>query len=403
MEADGRTGTFDPSSSSPRPPRKEPPECNPAISRPAQADGVPRTARPPSSDGSSSSSSPPSIGGNIGQKNLEQAASGNGDSKRGSMIIDDAGFADTVGERVLVQGKGSVKADSPEVTAAMKDIVESFRQDRGRRRHPEPARRAIRASTVSKDGHSVLVTYSLPAKIETRRNSRSSRRWSRPRSPSRRSPEGASGAARAGARRRVAAACPRAQDRADGGSEPDFSMGGTLVLLLLTFAAAVAASVPLLLGISSFVATTGLLGPVSQLARCTLPSSRCDAHRPRRRHRLRDVLHAPDDPEHDKGRSRPTPWTWPPRPPVVRCRSRVHRHGGDGRHVLLGNPIFSSFGIGTMLVVLVAMIGSLHSSPRCCPTSAGRTGWRRAACRTWPSAVTRTAESPAYETRSSVA
>ena len=32
------------------------------------------------------------IGGNVGQKNLEQAASGNGESKRGSMIVDDAGL-----------------------------------------------------------------------------------------------------------------------------------------------------------------------------------------------------------------------------------------------------------------------------------------------------------------------
>src|SRR6185436_15067042 len=63
------------------------------------------------------------VGGNVGQKTLEQAASGNGDSKRGSMIVDDAGFPDTVGERVLIQGKGSLKSDSPEVTAAVKDVV----------------------------------------------------------------------------------------------------------------------------------------------------------------------------------------------------------------------------------------------------------------------------------------
>ena len=61
------------------------------------------------------------IGGNVGQKNLEQSASGNGESKRGSMIVDDAGFPDAIGERVLVQGKGSIKADSPEVTAAVKE------------------------------------------------------------------------------------------------------------------------------------------------------------------------------------------------------------------------------------------------------------------------------------------
>ena len=32
------------------------------------------------------------IGGNIGQKNLKTVESGNGDSKHGSMIVDDAGF-----------------------------------------------------------------------------------------------------------------------------------------------------------------------------------------------------------------------------------------------------------------------------------------------------------------------
>ena len=54
-------------------------------------------------------------------------------------------------------------------------------------------------------------------------------------------------------------------------------MGGTLIILLLAFGAAVAAGVPLLLGISAFMATSGLLGPVSQLARCTRRSrrSRC--------------------------------------------------------------------------------------------------------------------------------
>ena len=55
------------------------------------------------------------------------------------------------------------------------------------------------------------------------------------------------------------------KERADEAKSQQFSMGGTLLILLLTFGAAVAAGVPLLLGISSFVATTGLLGPVSQL------------------------------------------------------------------------------------------------------------------------------------------
>ena len=107
------------------------------------------------------------VGGNVGQKNLEQAASGNGESKRGSMIIDDAGFASTVGERVLVQGKGSIKADSPEVTAAVKDVVSRLGKLKGVTDIQSPLDAQYRASTVSKDGRSVLVTFSLPAKVET--------------------------------------------------------------------------------------------------------------------------------------------------------------------------------------------------------------------------------------------
>ena len=63
------------------------------------------------------------IGGKIGQNQLKDSASGNGDSKRGAMIVDDAGFAEEIGERVLIQGKGSIKSDDPQVTAAVKDVV----------------------------------------------------------------------------------------------------------------------------------------------------------------------------------------------------------------------------------------------------------------------------------------
>ena len=65
-----------------------------------------------------------------------------------------------------------------------------------------------------------------------------------------------------------------ATQRADEAKEQKISMGGTLLILLLTFGAAVAAGVPLLLGVTSIAATIGLLGPVSQLARCTRPCSR---------------------------------------------------------------------------------------------------------------------------------
>ena len=89
------------------------------------------------------------IGGKVGQNQLKDSASGNGDSKRGAMIVDDAGFPDEVGERVLIQGKGSIKSDDPQVTAAVKDVVNRLEQHQGRQGHREPARRRSSARTPS--------------------------------------------------------------------------------------------------------------------------------------------------------------------------------------------------------------------------------------------------------------
>src|SRR4051795_3216747 len=48
------------------------------------------------------------LGGKIGQNNIDVAASGNGESKRGDMIVDAAGFPEQAGEQVLIQGKGAM-------------------------------------------------------------------------------------------------------------------------------------------------------------------------------------------------------------------------------------------------------------------------------------------------------
>ena len=58
------------------------------------------------------------LGGKVGQNNIDQSASGNGESRRGDMIIEAADFPEQAGEQVLIQGKGSMKAGDPAVTAA---------------------------------------------------------------------------------------------------------------------------------------------------------------------------------------------------------------------------------------------------------------------------------------------
>jgi uncharacterized membrane protein YdfJ with MMPL/SSD domain len=207
------------------------------------------------------------IGGKVGQDNLEPSAMGNGESKRGDMIVADAGFPETIGERVLIQGKGSVKSTHPEVTAAVKDVVSRLATIEGVGDIESPLNPDDRANTISKDGRSVVVNFSLPGRYET-------------------SADGArletSAEAPLAAVAAVQVAHPElrveeygdasarkalgATERADEAKSMQFSMGGTLLILLLAFGAAIAAGVPLLLGVSAFVATTGVLGPISQLS-----------------------------------------------------------------------------------------------------------------------------------------
>jgi uncharacterized membrane protein YdfJ with MMPL/SSD domain len=306
------------------------------------------------------------VGGKVGQQNLESSKMGNGESKRHDIIVDNANFPDDIGERVLVQGKGSIKSDSPEVTAAVKDVVNRLGQIKGVHDIKSPLNEKDRANTVSKDGRSVLVTFNLTGKAETKEEIDALETLAD---------------APVAAVAEVQKTHPElrveehgeasqqkalgATERKDEAKEKQFSMGGTLIILLLAFGAAVAAGVPLFLGITAFTATTGLLGPVSQLS---------PLHEAVGQVVLLIGLAVGVDyamfylrrmtEERDKGRSSEA---------ALEIAAAT-----SGRAVLIsgftvmaamagmffsGNPIFASFGIGTILVVGVAMIGSLTVLP----------------------------------------
>ena len=305
------------------PPWRSFPTCNPATSRRAPAGGA-RTHRKTAILGWILFVVLATvIGGKVGQQNLESSKMGNGESKRHDIIVDDANFPDEIGERVLIQGKGAIKADSPEVTAAVKDVVHRLDQIEGVSDIESPLNaegprehrldgRPLRA----RDLHAARQGRDQGGAGGARDGSPTRR--SRPSPPSRRripSCASRSTAARPSARRSART------ERADEAKSQQISMGGTLIILLLVFGAAVAAGVPLLLGISAFVATTGLLGPVSQLTPLhEAVADRHDADRPGRRRRLRDVLPAPDDGGAGQGPLvRRTRWTSPPPPRAARC------------------------------------------------------------------------------------
>jgi uncharacterized membrane protein YdfJ with MMPL/SSD domain len=317
------------------------------------------------------------IGGNVGQENLESAAMGNGESKRGNLIVDKANFPATIGERVLIQGKGSIKSDDPEVTAAVKDVVNRLERIDGVTDIESPLDAGDRANTVSKDGRSVVVNFSLPGKAETVEELEALETIAE-------APLAAVAAVQKAHPQLLVqehgdASQQKAlgeQGRADEAKQLQFSIIGTLLILLLAFGAAVAAGVPLFLGISAFVATSGLLAPVSQLyplheavGEVTMLIGLAVGVDYAMFY-LRRMME-----ERDKGRSSEAALE------VAAATS--------GRAVLIsgftvmaamagmffsGNAIFSSFGIGTIIVVGVAMVGSLTFLPAVL-SYLGQKGW----------------------------
>jgi uncharacterized membrane protein YdfJ with MMPL/SSD domain len=314
------------------------------------------------------------IGGSVGQKNLEQSAMGNGESKRGEQIVDAANFPEQVREQVLVQGKGRAKAGDPQVIAAVKDVVSRLERIDGVTEIESPLDPEQRASTVSPDGRSVVVNFRLPGDIDE---------------PEKLEEVAAAPLAAVAA---VQKAHPEVRveeygtaserkalgerERKDEARSLQLSMGGTLLILLLAFGAAVAAGVPLLLGLTAVIATTGLLGPVSRLA---------ELHEAVGQVVLLVGLAVGVDyamfylrrmmEEQDKGRS-----------PEAALEVAA---ATSGRAVLIsgftvmaamagmfvsGNPIFVSFGIGTIIVVGVAILGSVTVLPAML-SYLGQKGW----------------------------
>jgi uncharacterized membrane protein YdfJ with MMPL/SSD domain len=289
------------------------------------------------------------VGGKIGQNDLDESAAGSGESKRGDMIVEAAGFPEQSGEQVLVQGES---ADDPEVTAAVGDVVSRLERIDGVTE--------IEDELASKDGRSVLVSFELRGSEEQVEKLVEQ-------------PLAAVAAAQAAhpdvrveqfgevsATKAIAA-----QDAKDGKQSQLVSNVLLLIILLVAFGAVVAAGLPLVLGASAVAAAVGLIGPVSRLY--ALPADVAElmviiglaVGVDYAMFYSRRVME-----ERDRGRS-------------VEAAVEIAA-ATSGRAVLVsgltvltamagllfaGNPIFVGFGVGTMLVVAVAMLGSLTFLP----------------------------------------
>ena len=300
------------------------------------------------------------LGGKVGQNNIDESAAGNGESKRGDMIIAAAGFPDQAGERVLVQAKGSAGADDPHVTAAVKAVVSRLERIPGLTEIQSPLDPAARANTVSADGRSVVVNFTMPGTDE-----HAEQLVDQPLAA-----VAAVQAAHPGVRVEQfgdASATKEiaAQDAKDGKRSEYISYGLMLLILLAAFGAFVAAGVPLVLGATAVTAAIGLLGPVSQIHALSPDVAQ-----------LMVIIGLAVGVDYAMFYARR----------LMEERDRGHSNdvaleiaaATSGRAVLIsgltvltamagllfaGNPIFSAFGIGTMLVVAVAVLGSMTFLP----------------------------------------
>jgi uncharacterized membrane protein YdfJ with MMPL/SSD domain len=187
----------------------------------------------------------------VPQKNIEPMEGMPGESGKAGQILTDAYPAKSA-EQVLVQSK-TLKASDSQFKSAVADVSQRLKDTNGVSK--------VAAPQVSKDGHSALVTFELPGKSDVTEKSVV------------RSLAAVHAAQKAHPELRIDESGDASINKAtldksneEMASSMFMSLGLTLIILLFTFGALVAAGIPVLLGLTAVLATLGLLGPVSQLA-----------------------------------------------------------------------------------------------------------------------------------------
>jgi uncharacterized membrane protein YdfJ with MMPL/SSD domain len=196
------------------------------------------------------------IGGSVGTKTLSDEDFGIGESGRADKVVD-AHFPDEAGESVLVQSRDGVRTSDPAFRAVVDDVVARLERTQNVQSVSNPYGED-NAGQLSKDGRSALVTFELPGDEPEEKVD-----------PSLNAVDALAGAH---AGYRIEQFGDGSADKAlSKAFEDDFrraeftSLPITLVILILAFGALLAAFVPLLLAITAVAAAIGLIGPISQI------------------------------------------------------------------------------------------------------------------------------------------
>ena len=311
------------------------------------------------------------IGGSVGQNMLADEDTGNGESRRADRAIAAADFEKTAAEQVLVQGRGAVRAGDPAFTAAVRDVERRLAALDTVQEVESPLREG-NAGQVSKDGRAALVTFEIPGDDE-QTEQRVDATLATVRDAQRAHPE-----VRVEQFGDASAEKALSQAFSDDFQKAEFlSLPITLIILVVAFGALVAAGLPLLLGLTAVAATIGLLGPISQIVPIEESISSVIL--------LVGLAVGVDYAmfyvrremeERDAGRG-----------PEAALEAAAATSGRailvSGLTVMIamagmffaGSAVFTSFAVGTILVVAVAMIGSVSVLPALL-SWLGQKGWK---------------------------
>jgi uncharacterized membrane protein YdfJ with MMPL/SSD domain len=187
----------------------------------------------------------------IPQKEIDQNSGMPGESGKAGEVMNDA-FPKKSGEQVLIESK-TLKASDSQFKAAVADVSKRLEGTKGVSE--------VAAPEVSKDGHSALVTFELDGDQEATKlsvvDSQAAVHAAQRANPELRINETGDASVQK---------AEKDQSNEQAGRSLMLTLGLTLLILMFTFGAVVAAGIPVLLGLTSVLATVGLLGPVSQIA-----------------------------------------------------------------------------------------------------------------------------------------
>jgi RND superfamily putative drug exporter len=313
------------------------------------------------------------VGGAVGQRDLSQVDMGNGDSQRAGRAIEAADFPDYAEEQILVQDRGTLGPDEPATRAAVADVYRLLSGVPYVFDVKSPLSGG-NSDQISPDGHSALVTFKVAGtdKVAQKRVAAAL--------------AATEAAQRANPAMRIEEFGEASVNQAlEESFSRDFhkaevtSLPITLAILLVAFGSLVAAGVPLLLGITAVIGALGLLGPISHV----IPLS--DMIGPvvlliglavgvdYSLFYLRRKLE-----ERDRGASEEaalqTAAATSGRAVLVSGLTVIVAMAGM---FLAGNAVFTSFAVGTIVVVAVAIVGSLTVLPAVLAALGPRVEWGR--------------------------